>query len=81
MTSRRADDADAAAEAEAVRRGDHRHRAVVDRGERVVAAAGSPAVISARVARELLDVDAGAEAAALGGEQHDAHARRRGRAR
>ena len=37
--SRRADDADAAAEAEAVHRGDHRHRAVVDRGEGVVAAA------------------------------------------
>ena len=37
--SRRAGDADAAAEAVAVHRGDHRHRAVVDGGEGVVAAA------------------------------------------
>ncbi len=61
--SRRADEADAAAEAEAVDRRDHRHRAVVDGGEAVVAAAVHLGDQVARVARELLDVDAGAEAA------------------
>ena len=68
-----ADDADAAAEAEAVDRGDHRHLALVHRRERGVA----PAVhadegLVARVL-QLLDVDPGAEATALGGDDHHAH--------
>ena len=69
----RAHDPDAAAEHEAVRRGDHGHRAVVDRREGVVAALvdlGDQAAVGG----ELLDVDPGAEAAPLGGDQHDAHA-------
>ena len=71
-----ADQADAAAEAEAVDRGDHRHRALVDGGERGVAApVGADQGVEALGRLHLLDVDAGVEAAALG-PQHD-HPHRR----
>ena len=54
-----ADQADAAAEAEAVHRGDDRHRALVDGGERGVAAAvGADQGAEAGGALHLLDVDA-----------------------
>ena len=71
-----ADQADAAAEAEAVDRGDHRHRAVVDRGEGGVAApVGADQGVEALGGLHLLDVDAGVEAPALGPQHHDAHRR------
>ena len=70
-----ADQADAAAEAEAVHRGDHRDGALVDRRERRVAAAvGADQRVEAGGALHLLDVDAGVEPAPLGRA-----ARRRGR--
>ena len=63
--------ADAAAEAEAVHRGDHRHRAVVDGGERGEAAlVGADQRLVPLGPLHLLDVHAGAEAAALRGEDH-----------
>jgi hypothetical protein len=63
--------ADAAAEAEPLHRGDHRHRAVVDRGEGGEAPpAGTEQGIVPRSLLHLLDVNAGAEAAALGGDDH-----------
>ena len=66
-----ADQADAAAEAEAVHRGDDRHLALVDGGERgVTTAVGTDQRAEAGGALHLLDVDAGVEAAAFGG-QHD----------
>ena len=63
--------ADAAADAEAVDSGDHRHRAFVDRAEGGEAAAvgldqrGEPSV-----SLHLLDVHAGVEAPALGPQDH-----------
>jgi hypothetical protein len=64
--------ADATAQDETVGRGDHRHLAVVDGGEGVVAA-----LVHGRDGRavggQLLDVDAGAEAAPLGGQHHHPH--------
>ena len=68
-----ADEADAATDAEAVHRGDQRHRAVVDRGER-----GEAALVGADQGGEalgvlhLLDVDAGVEALALAAQDDDA---------
>ena len=77
-----ADQADAAADAEAVHRGDHRHRAVVDRGEGGEAAlVGADQRVEALGVLHLLDVDAGVEAAALGAQHHDAHRSRCGRPR
>ena len=71
-----ADQADAAAEAEALHRGDDRHRAVVDRGERRVAAAvGADQRVVALAALHLLDVHAGVEAAALGAQHDDVRVR------
>ena len=65
---------DAATEAEALHRRDHRHFAVVDGGERLVAAAVHADERGVRgVGGELLDVDAGLEALALGAQDHDAH--------
>ena len=62
-----ADQADAAAEAEAVDGGDDRHRALVDGGEGGVAApVGADQGVEALGGLHLLDVDAGVEAAALG---------------
>ena len=69
-----------AAQAEAVHGGDHRNRAVVDRREGVVAAAVHGGD-QAPVARQLLHVDAGAEAAPLRRDHDDAHGVDRGRAR
>ena len=71
-----ADQTDAAAEAEAVHRGDHRHLALVDRGE-----GGKTAAVRAEQSLEaggplhLLDVHAGVESAALGAQDHDPHVR------
>ena len=66
-----ADQADAAADAEAVDRGDHRHRALVDRLERREAAlVGADQGVEAGGVLHLLDVHAGVEALALGA-QHD----------
>jgi hypothetical protein len=67
-----AGDADAAAETEAVHGGDHRHGAIVDGRERVVAAAVHRRD-QAAIARQLFDVDSGAEAAPIGGDHHHAH--------
>ena len=75
-----ADQADAAAEAEAVDRGDHRHRALVDGLEGGVAAlVGADQGVEAGGVLHLLDVDAGVEAVALGA-QHDHLGRRVARA-
>ncbi len=65
---------DAATQAETVDRRDHRDRAVVDRAERFP----TPTVdlhqaLLGGVGRELLDVDAGLKALALGLEDHGAH--------
>ena len=71
-----ADQADAAAEAEAVDGGDHRHRAVVHGGEGGVAApVGADEGVEALGGLHLLDVDAGVEAAALGPQHDDPHLR------
>ena len=73
---------DAAAEAEAVHRRDHRHLAVVDRAERLVAAAVDlHEALVGRVGGELLDVDAGLEALALGAAGSRRARRGRGRRR
>src|SRR6185437_11567337 len=67
-----ADQPDAAAEAEAVHGGDHRDGALVDSGERGVAAAiGTDQRIETGGALHLLDVDPGVEAAAFGSEHDD----------
>ena len=71
---------DTAAQAEAVHRGDHRHRAVVDRGERgraapVGAEQGLVPPLLALRALHLLDVHPGAEAAARRGQDHRPRAR------
>ena len=69
-----ADQTDAAADAVAVDGHDHRHRAVVHRGE-----GGKATLVSADQGVEafgvlhLLDVDAGVEATTLGAEHHDAY--------
>ena len=69
-----ADEADAAAEAEAVDGGDHRDRALVDGGEGGVAAAvGADEGVEALGGLHLLDVDAGVEAPALGPQDDDPH--------
>ena len=69
-----ADQADAAAEAEAVDRGDHRHGALVDGGEGGVAApVGADEGVVALGRLHLLDVDAGVEAPALGPQDDDPH--------
>ena len=67
-----ADQADAAAEAEALDRGDDRDRALVDRAERSEAAAvGADQRVEALGGLHLLDVDAGVEALALRAEYDD----------
>ena len=67
-------EADPAAEAEALHRRDHGDLAVVDRGERFVAAAVHlDERFVRRVGRELLDVDTRLESLALRAEDHDAH--------
>ena len=67
-----ADQTDAAAEAEAVDRGDHRDAALVDRLERGVAAlVGADQGVEAGGVLHLLDVDARVEPAALGAQHHD----------
>ena len=66
-----ADQADPAAQAEAVDRRDDRDRALVDRLERRVAApVGADQGVEAAGALHLLDVDAGVEAATLGAQDH-----------
>ena len=71
MTSAVADQADAAADAEAVDRRDDGHLALVHRAERVEAAAvGVDERGEALGVLHLLDVDAGVEAAALGAQDH-----------
>ena len=66
-----ADEPDAAAQAEAVHGGDDRDLALVDSSERGEAAAvGADQGGEPRIGLDLLDVDAGVEAAALGAE-HD----------
>ena len=63
--------ADAAADAESVDRGDHRDRALVDRAEGGEAAAvGVDERGEALGALHLLDVDAGVEPTALGPQDH-----------
>ena len=67
-----ADQADAAAEAEALDRGDDRDRALVDRAERGEApAVGADQRVEALGGLHLLDVHAGVEALALGAEYDD----------
>ena len=71
-----ADQADATAQAEAVHRCDHRHGAVVDGGERGIAAPVGPD--QGRVALgglHLLDVDAGVEPSTLGPQDEHPHRR------
>ncbi|MNO87585.1 hypothetical protein D3C76_790080 [compost metagenome] len=66
----RAGDADAAAEHEAVHRDDHRHRATMHGLEGfVVAAVDRDDAL--RMLVQLLDIDAGAEAATLGADDDD----------
>ena len=66
-----ADQADAAAHAEAVDRGDDRHRALVHRAERLEAAAvGVDQCGEALGVLHFLDVHAGVEPAALGAQDH-----------
>ncbi len=68
-----AGETDAAADAEALHRGDDRDLAVVDRAERLVTAAvHADQRLVRRIGRQLLDVDAGLEALALGPQDHDA---------
>ncbi len=73
-----ADDADAAAEAEAVHGGDHGDLAVVDGGEGGRAAPVHPDQRLVPLGLDLLDVHAGAEPPALGA--HHDHPHRRDRA-
>src|SRR5262249_29536434 len=69
-------EADAATEAVPVHGGDHRNRALVDRGERGEAAAVGADERGVAFRRlHLLDVDARVEAAALGAQDDDAHVR------
>jgi hypothetical protein len=69
-----ADQADAAPEAVAVDRGDHRHLALVDGGEGGVAASVGADERGVPLGRlHLLDVDAGVEAPSLCRQDHDAY--------
>ena len=71
-----AHEADAAAEAVPVHRGDDGHLALVDRGERLVApVVGAEQRLMPRRALHLLDVDPRVEPFALGGEDQHAHRR------